>query len=572
MHFGKTTLALALAGSALASSAFTLGRVQGTAWVGRPLDVTIFVQADPGSTTASLCPEVEVFYADNRVEGSRVQVLAEPTATADSYALRITSSLTIDEPFVTLNVRAGCDTKLSRRYVVLADFPNEPSATSTRTSIEPAVPTLSAADATATTASPPNPASAASVAPPAQRIEAAVSSPSVTPPLLRKSAKPATAPRTTATTAAPKPPAASAGAGRSRLKLDPIETLADRVKTLEATTSSVPLEELVRESQRVQQLQSDVKVLLQQAAKNEANMALLRERLERAEADRAPALLIYGLMGLVLLCMGGVAMLWVRRPKAPDWRLETTDVVEKHTAAPPVSPQDTINSELVPAERASRPAEVVDSGMDVNLMDVDAEQFVSLIHPAATQTMELTEQTAEQRVPADMLAQHPDFHEDAMVDVHQQAEFFEKLGKFNEAIEALEKRIRTHAKNSPWLYLELLRIAHLHSLKTDFRQFREEFQQVFNCMVPEFALFKDEGRSLEAYPALLRQLTQLWPQASVLDVLEAQVLRDPWDPQPDRFEMAAFKDLLTLHGLARARMETTSSAEAYDSQHVDLDL
>jgi hypothetical protein len=170
----------------------------------------------------------------------------------------------------------------------------------------------------------------------------------------------------------------------------------------------------------------------------------------------------------------------------------------------------------------------------------------------------------------------PDFNYDGLFDLLQQADFFEKLGKVDQAIEALEHGIQGNHKNSPLCYLELLRIANNHNLKTDFRQFRIETERLFNVTVPEFALFRDEGRKLEAYPALTDHICKLWPTSSVLDVIEACVVRDPMEKNAEPFDMAAFKDLILLHGIARSyEVANTGSGTVHsyiDTQHVDIDM
>ena len=162
--------------------------------------------------------------------------------------------------------------------------------------------------------------------------------------------------------------------------------------------------------------------------------------------------------------------------------------------------------------------------------------------------------------------------------------YFDSLGKTDEAIEMLEKRIRANSKDCPLIYLELLRIANVRSLKTDFRQFRDECMQAFNVAVPEFALFRSEGRALDAYPDLLAHIEKLWNSPKALEVLESCILRDPWEKNAQPFDLAAFKELVMLHGLAgraepmptMAKAPTAPKAnntgDAPGSLEIDLEL
>jgi hypothetical protein len=166
------------------------------------------------------------------------------------------------------------------------------------------------------------------------------------------------------------------------------------------------------------------------------------------------------------------------------------------------------------------------------------------------------------------------------MDLCQQVRFLDQLGKTEEAIDTLERHIKEGGKNAPLLFLELLQIANARSLKTDFRQFRDEFQEIFNCNVPEFALFRDQGKSLEAYPAVMSPLTKVWGTPKMLEILESCILRDPWEKNPATFDIAAFKDLVSLHGIARYQLlhpnHTPTLPHPLEAelsqQHIDLDI
>jgi hypothetical protein len=125
-----------------------------------------------------------------------------------------------------------------------------------------------------------------------------------------------------------------------------------------------------------------------------------------------------------------------------------------------------------------------------------------------------------------------------------------KLGKVDEALEILEAGIRSNPIESPLLFLDLLVIANSSNRKADFSQFSAEFTQLFNVKVPEFALFRDEGRSLDAYPALLEHLNGQWESPHVLDVIESCILRDLDALESDPFDLAAFRELISMHGTA----------------------
>lgn len=603
MRYKVVTLGIILAGMAVGSTALTLGRARGAAWIGQPLQLVVPLQLDPGQDASAACAEADVFHAENKLEASRVNVAVEPTSQPDTFNLRITSSTLIDEPVVTVYLRAGCAQKTTRRFVLLADYPTEtvtpvaPAPTAPLVVTQASMTVAASADTAARSAQGTSAKGSADTASTptesTSKFQTTAKTPASTrvPPVVKPS-KPKATPKLQpaadkAETPKPKPePSAKTATGeRARLKLDPLENLAERIKTLEATTSTVPLEDMVRDSQRIQQLQADVKALLDQAAKNETSLLAMRERLEKAESERISATWVWLLGGLVVASLGGLIALWSRRSEPSGWQQSiqeeatlqpTPHVAEVRLDEPPVqkqggSPQSvrgSINSTIQMDLNNREQLEV-----DVNLMDMDSD-FGKLLAPTQIQPPRDMTDFQTLKVPETKLA-HRDFNGDALNDVRQQAEFFEKLGKIDQAIETLEQRIRTDSKDAPLLYLDLLQISVAHNLKTDFRQFRDECENLFNVKIPEFALFRDEGRTLESYPTLLQHICKIWPNYSVLDVIEACVLRDPWEKNAAPFELAAFKELILLHGIARSHLRSAEAAQnpdITDSAHIDIDM
>lgn len=591
MRIKTALVGIVLTGAALASVAMSLGRARGAAWIGQPLSLVVPLQLDAGQTASSICTEADVFHAENKLESSKVSITVEPTAQADTVNLRVTSSTLIDEPVVTVYVRAGCAQKTTRRYVLLADYPTDtaPVATLITTESEPVklatvAPEAALSKAADTQTAPVLAAESKSAVERPRKPVPAKATPNKAASRAENTEKPL---REAANKAPAAPTAKPSETPRSRLKLDPLENLAERIKTLEATTSTAPLEEIVKDSQRIQQLQSDVKALLDQAAKNEASLLAMRERMERAESERVSMGIVWALGALVLICLAGMATLWNRRKEANDWQQSVRDErnaqpshpVSAHanpTASPEASPVpvfgavDHDSTMQMPVMRDDQ-----DLNVDVNLMDMDTD-FTRLMTPAPVLHVPTPKPDFQSVRFNESQFSHQDFNSDAITDVRQQAEFFEKLGKVDQAIDVLEQRIRQNSKDTPLLYLDLLRISNEHDLKTDFRQFRDEFVQLFNVNIPEFVMFRDEGRSLESYPSLLQHISKLWPTDSALDVIEACVLRDPLEKNADPFDVSAFSDLVLLHGVAYKQLHTSDTGldnhAKEDFEHVDIEM
>ncbi|MCY7305278.1 MAG: hypothetical protein LH632_03840, partial [Rhodoferax sp.] len=126
MRTKKTRLlAWLLLAVAIDSHALTLGRMRGAALLGQGLDVTVQVQTDPDESASTLCLEADVFHADTRQDPGRVQLSFDAPAAGQPVTVRIVSASAIDEPVVTVYLRAGCAQKTTRRYVLLSDIATE---------------------------------------------------------------------------------------------------------------------------------------------------------------------------------------------------------------------------------------------------------------------------------------------------------------------------------------------------------------------------------------------------------------------------------------------------------------
>jgi hypothetical protein len=107
--------------AATAASALSLGRVRGTALLGRSLDLSVQSSLEANEATPEAnCFAVELFYGDTRVSPSAISVSPERSGGGE-LRIRIRASTVVDEPVVTLFVRAACGAAVSRRYVLLAE-------------------------------------------------------------------------------------------------------------------------------------------------------------------------------------------------------------------------------------------------------------------------------------------------------------------------------------------------------------------------------------------------------------------------------------------------------------------
>lgn len=570
-------LGLTLLFSALSSEALTLGRVRGAAWIGQPLEVTIPVQLAAGEDADALCFEAEVFHSDVRQEARRVRVTVEASAPSQSAQVRVRSSAPVDEPVVTLYLRTGCGQKTTRRYVLLADMPSD------------IAPPLAAASPTFARAVP-----GPVLAPVRTELMPLESEPDVKVRKERVAKAPTSKPKLAVATS-PREPAGekmkpARPSGQSRLKLDPLEFLSDRVANLDTFMVFEPPADALRNQDRIQTLEQAVNTSQRLAAKSEASLADLKARLQQAESGRFPVGVLYGLVALVLASLAAVAFLWHRLRQQvasrADWwndkvEMQADGATEPTPAAPDPAPQvpgQPLSNEAAPvkvslSESASEMGSLSAKAVDVDLLDLSDSAFGHFSIDKADEG---------QPPSASLVAVAPQprgvvcFSSEAVQDLRQQAEFFVSLGESERAIRLLKRQIDESQAPNPLYYLDLLDILQTHHLKNEFQHWREKFQQIFTGRVPEFALFKREGRDLASYPELLSRLTALWRTPAVLEEIEASLFVAPGiNPEP-MYDLAAFRDLLLLHAVAKSSFDAAPEAEGTapvlgSFAHVSLD-
>lgn len=298
----------------LGCTAATLGRAQGAVWIGSPLNITVQVQLAEGEELTPDCLEADVFHADTRQDSRALRLAVEPGSQSSlDRVVRIESPAPVDEPVVTVYLRAGCQHKNSRRYVLLADPPVQAPAATPSVPVQPVLTTPS-------------------VAPPArQHTSSAPAAPrEPTPPKRHRE-----------TTATAKSAPVGNFKGKPRLKLDPLDLAEDGDLTLRSTSEltifpdedpqrraeavalwralNAPPQDTLRDDAQVQNMQNDVSSIQTLNAKNQRNLTKLAQRLETAQAERDANWQLYALILAALLLMALVVvmvLLWRRRASA----------------------------------------------------------------------------------------------------------------------------------------------------------------------------------------------------------------------------------------------------------------
>lgn len=573
-----------LLATATSSLALTLGRTRGVVWVGQPVEVTVPVRLEAGEALADLCFTADVFYADSQVLPDRVQILTEPGSSPQEATLRIRSTAIIDEPYVTIYLKSGCAQKLTRRYVLLTEvatsLPDVGAGTLGLKSAPTQTATTKPSGATAAGPGPrPGPQASGAGGVSAGATDTGAGTGTV-----------AAAPRGASTPTATKvrPPSvvrkkAVAEIAKPRLRLDPLDFAAERDPTLKATTEllTTPLEDdpkraaaaalwrainaqpadVLRDAQRLQDLEKDLKSLRDQTLRTQSGISELRTQLQQAEDQRYANSLVYALMGLLVLALAAAAYFWNRLRQgagAAAWWQEGAD--RPVTAKGPLTKTQTTISSPLPELRPGV------AGLDVDL-DLEESRFDTM-HKTVPDTRPARPGDFARLDTADFASSFGGssraVNTEELFDIQQQADFFVSLGQFEQAITVLRNHILENPDTSALAYLDLFDIYHKLGNGEEYELLREDFNRVFNAQVPTFDQYHLESKGLESYTVAMSRIEALWPSSKVLGVIEESIFRKPGAGDGEAFDPEAYRELLLLHAIAKGVIEP--GIDAPDSQ------
>lgn len=547
MIFRQAAIGGVLLATAIGASALTLGRTRGAALIGQPLEVTIPVRLEAGETLPGLCFDADVFYADTQIAASRLQVLTE-TAGPQDATVRIRTTVVVDEPVVTVYLKTGCAQKFTRRYVLLSELVTD------LPSVSPAANPAPPAAIQATPLPAPGQTSGSSGTRPAvapQRASAAKASPAKPASVVQRKPVPDTA--------------------RPRLRLDPIELTAERDPTLRATTEllTTPLDndpkraeaaalwrainaqpaDVLRDAQRMQDLEKDLKALRDQTLRTQASLGELKTQLEQSENQRYANSLVYALVGLLLAALATAAYLWSRSRNAASASSDWWQGGERVTGLGqgiPAKADTTISNPLTSVKAAT------------NNVDVDLSVNEALFDSLKTQEYDAPSGRNTDLSPLDRVDFASSFggstravNTEELFDIQQQSDFFVSLGQYDQAIAVLNNHIVENPDTSALAYLDLFDIYHQLGRRDDYALLRENFNRVFNAQVPEFSSYTSESRGLETYTTAMSRIEVLWPSPKVLDVIEESIFRKPGADGGEAFNPEAYRELMLLHAMAK---------------------
>ncbi|MDI1243943.1 MAG: hypothetical protein PSV24_00900 [Rhodoferax sp.] len=534
---------------AFSSNALSLGELQGNALIGQPLDLIVSVQTSQTEELSEGCVRADIYYGEARQNAPRI--------TTKAGQLRLQISAPVNEPVVTVQIRNFCGVSQMRNYVLLADLPSDFTASVATTALATAAqPGLSSAELAPT-----------AVVLPQGTVAKSAKSSSPTPrkaaPFAAKTIKAVKAkkPKKSTSQRTRERKKISAQAVKSVLKLDPTEILSDRMDTLELNMPFAPAADALLQSRQIATLQADVKSMRELAVKNDRALLELQSQLQQAQSQQQLTTLFYALIALLLLGLASLFWLWQRQKKltlaAQSWWQRPTD--------------DDLTAFLNPdgSGQAAKPSKAVApsiaSPVDAALAQRPDQADPLILQEANIDAIEKVQANAELVVASVPLT----INHEAVQDIRQQADFFISLGQPHRAIEILNQHIATADAPNPLICMDLLGLYQQAKQTAEFDQLCDVCQQHFNVKLTDLVTFQHAGQDLMHYPVVLTKLTRLWPGEQAQAFLDSCIFLTTGSKAKTAFDLAAFRDLLTLHIVAEELAASVTPSPNVQARQAD---
>lgn len=545
----KHALGSSLLLSATHVLALSLGGTQGAAVIGRPMDVLVSSSLDAADAASGLCLEAQVMYGETPVPASAVTVAIHKLGSDGKGALRVRTTVPVNEPIVSLTLKAGCESPFRRSYTLLADFESASvaSAVATTASRDVTVPVATGRAASEpvivvdpqtarkrqkrTDSSLQTSSSAAAreveteptLGPETPvRLEAPVGRP---PGTLRVSSKTRVATHTATGAAADvrQPIAASAGA---RLQLEAIDLTAQSEQlpvagtntTLPSAVENSPSPEPAATPIAEQALQEELKSLRAEQERLRVAVESMNTQLAQAQSDRYNTPLTYGLgLGVAGLLAAVLYLLRRQKPKPPADSWWSSSLM----------PGDSVSPALAEASGPDLRAGVAAASVDNELTGLEAvEAGVSVF----------------QEVPISRIEPQ------VLLDMWEQADFLASIGQVDEVLHLLETFVQIHPRASEGPYLRWMQLASQLGNATSLAKAQSAYENHYHRLFPSNAL---NAAGLEEEASFVMQLSQAWPGAQAMAQIDAVLFSQPGEQlfALGQRSLKVFDDLLSLRRL-----------------------
>ncbi len=151
---------------------------------------------------------------------------------------------------------------------------------------------------------------------------------------------------------------------------------------------------------------------------------------------------------------------------------------------------------------------------------------------------------------------------ESLIDLEQQTDFFVVLGQEDAAVDLLQECINGQIE-SALPYLKLMEICQKRGEALAFADLAGRYSLRFDAIAPSWDQDLSQGRDLEAYPEVLRELQELWTDSAASMILLQRLLSNR-GLRGTHLDLPALRDLLLLYSVARDRSEHEEPGQEID--------
>jgi hypothetical protein len=561
----------------------SLGQFSGQTVMGRTLDVSIPLAFGSDESATDVCPVVRVYFAEDILPSGQVKVSVGTSGAKGGTVLHVSTLAALNEPYVRIDVVAGCTNQFSRQYTILADLPSLETPKVARATPPVALPVAQALPTAVSKVPSPGPALPGSL----RRAADAADQPVVN--KVVRSVKASVQPQTTTPAqVAVRTIADLPAAQGSRLKLDPVELVASlsqlsptlkmasdaiavsdaaaspeleqrraAARALWRTMNEAP-EQLVTNGAKADAAVVESQNLKAQLAASKQTEAELQVALEAERDGVYSHPLVLALGGGLLVALGGLAAVLRRRQDST----ETKPPWWKRAATPTAVTGKPANPKVKTKGKLTRLIDIFQNWKRNRKRQSEVDTFFppdSLfkggvvrrnVHPKSSDRG-LTTIGGPEFTASTLMNGARSMATEELFDLQQQVEFFISLGQAEQAVDVLVNHLSESQEPSPLAYLDLLRLYHDLERRAEYEGLRTDFNRLFSGSAPAFDDYSQSRRGLERYEAALSRIQSLWPTPAVLDLIERSIFRQSADQAQEVFDLEAYRELLLLYGIAR---------------------
>ena len=553
------------------ATAMGFGPVNPAVMLGQALNLRVPVQLDDGGSLEARCVSAEVILGDRRLANEQVRTALDNGSNPNERVVRVTTTVAVDEPVVSVTVSVGCPARLTRVYTAFAEVPAINLATApilAREGEPEPVATLPArpSRATALAERAPNALPEAGAVAPRPR-RSATAAPRGAPAQAPSGTQTARAAAAAATAAARRTAAPPAAPDKSRLLLEPAELTAAQMMIVANAEAQASAAQAAASAAQAAASAAQERLRVAEAGLSKTQRdaqagldAALQMRQRLADAETASRWIPVLLSLLALLILGAAWLAWRLRKAAREqtepWFDEASNVVageaQEHSRVIESEFEDDLST------TTSRVASLKPEISPRRLPPASTFGMPrTASNPMLTQPGGLPDTLPQTLTPLDSIrGEHleplarREVSMDDQIDLEQQADFFLALGQDDEAVDLLLTHLRRTGGTSPMPFLKLLEIHRQRGEREAYDRTRVRFNQRFNAVAPDWDADPTLGRSLEDYPAVISGLQRAWwAPMDALAELESLLFRK--GDAAELFDLPAYQEVLFLYQLVR---------------------